>query len=483
MSNLMVLTTLLVSAPPVDATLPARAAEGLRKAVTYFTKEVSTEGGYLWRYSEDLTKREGEGKATASRVWVQPPGTPSVGEAILQAFLATKDRYYLEAARQAGLCLARGQMTSGGWDYHIEFDPRQRQAYAYRLDPASPRQRRRTSTLDDDNTQSAVRFLVQLDEALDFGDTTVHDAVEFALKSLLAAQYPNGAWPQRFEGPPDAGKFPVKAASYPETWSRTYPNEKYGNYYTFNDHVMGDMVRTLLLAEHIYRNARYRAAAERTGDFMILAQMPQPQPGWAQQYNTEIHPAWARKFEPPSITGGESADVVRTLLLLYRTTANKKYLEPLPRAFEYYRRSVLPGNRLARFYELKTNKPLFFTKDYRLTFSDDDMPTHYAFKCGNWVPAMEDEYKRLLALDPEKLRAEAGSRKNKSSLRPGKVTRQMEERVRNVLAALDERGRWIDEGGLHYQGPGDQTRRILSTQTFINNLRVLSTYLAASQVK
>ena len=59
----------------------AAARQAMQKATNYFTSQVSTEGGYLWLYSQDLKEREGENQAPASRVWVQPPGTPSVGEA------------------------------------------------------------------------------------------------------------------------------------------------------------------------------------------------------------------------------------------------------------------------------------------------------------------------------------------------------------------------------------------------------------------
>ena len=74
----------------------------------------------------------------------------------------------------------------------------------------------------------------------------------------------------------------------------------------------------MLEAARIYDEPRYRAAAEKGGEFILLAQMPEPQPGWAQQYDRDMHPAWARQFEPPSITGGESQGIMRTLLLLSR---------------------------------------------------------------------------------------------------------------------------------------------------------------------
>ena len=45
-----------------------------------------------------------------------------------------------------------------------------------------------------------------------------------------------------------------------------------------------------------------------------------------------MEPVWARKFEPPAVTGGESAGAIRTLVDLYVITGDKKYLGPLPAA-------------------------------------------------------------------------------------------------------------------------------------------------------
>ncbi len=84
-----------------DAALREEAATAMRRAAAFFRTRVSTEGGYLWRYSEDLSLREGEGTATDKMIWVQPPGTPSVGMAFLTAYEATDDSYYLDAARDA----------------------------------------------------------------------------------------------------------------------------------------------------------------------------------------------------------------------------------------------------------------------------------------------------------------------------------------------------------------------------------------------
>src|SRR5688500_14571751 len=141
------------------AALRPQASQALSRATSFFRNSVSTEGGYLWRYSHDLTRREGENLASETTVWVQPPGTPSVGEALLVAWRATGEQQYLNAARDAALCLIRGQLASGGWDYRIEFDSKERARNAYRVEGADP-SKRNTSTLDDNTTQAALRLLM-----------------------------------------------------------------------------------------------------------------------------------------------------------------------------------------------------------------------------------------------------------------------------------------------------------------------------------
>lgn len=454
-----------------DSALRREASAGLKRACQFFSEVVSTEGGYLWRYSEDLAVREGEGKADDKTVWVQPPGTPTVGMALLEAYQATGDDFYLNAAKKTGNCLVRGQLRSGGWDYRITFDQKERSRYAYRSDqPLEGKSQRNTSTLDDDTTQAALRFLMALDAALKQSDAAIHEAAMTGLETLLAVQYPIGAWPQRFEGPPNPDEFPVRRASYPDSWSRPFPGKDYKTFYTFNDNAIADVIDVMFLAAGQYGDTRFRASAERAGQFMVMAQMPDPQPGWAQQYDANMQPAWARKFEPPAVTGGESQGVMRMLMQLYRRTGDKKYLEPIPRALEYYRNSILPDGNLARFYELKTNRPLYFTKDYQLTYSDADMPTHYAFKVGNSLDSIAREFERLSQTPPDQLNPPA--RRG-----PGKPSKSQESRVRSVLAALDSQGRWVENGRMKYQGDDDTTRRVIDCRTFVANIRVLAGYL------
>lgn len=455
--------------PPRD-----EASRALERAVAFFRNEVSIEGGYLWRYSADLTLREGEGAATATQAWVQPPGTPSVGEALLAAYERTQEKYLLDAAVQTARALVKGQLHSGGWDYRIEFDPAKRKAYAYRVAGPPAEKARNVSTLDDNTTQSAVRYLMHIDRALDFRDAEIHAAVQYALDRLLQAQYPNGAWPQRFSAPPNPAEFPVLKASYPESWSRTWPNVNYMSYYTLNDNAQADVIETMFEAAEIYRDTRYSDAARRGGDVLILAQMPDPQPAWAQQYSAQMQPAWARKFEPPSITGGESQGAIRILMDVYRHTGDKKYLEPIPRALAYLEKSARPDGRMPRFLELKTNKPLYFTKQYELTYSDADMPTHYGFITGNGVARLRAEYERLLATEPAKLRPAPQAPRYE-------LSDELAAAAKQAIAGLDTRGAWVEEGRLRDADPEGKVRRVITTQTFLRNIDTLSRFLAASK--
>lgn len=449
-----------------NAAAAGDAEKALRRAAAFFRESVAASGGYLWLYSADLSKREGEGKAAATQAWVQPPGTPSVGEAFLDAYAATNDPYYLDAARETAMALVRGQLMSGGWDYRIEFDPEKRGNFSYKSDGTTGGFN--TSTLDDDTTQSAVTFLIRVHQAIGEPDTAIDGAIAYALDSLMAAQYPNGAWPQRFIAPPDPAKYPVVKATYPDSWPREWTARDYKSNYTFNDGGIVDMIDLMLLAYKIYGDARYRESALRGGEFILLAQMPDPQPAWAQQYDAAMHPVWARKFEPPAITGGESQGILRGLIRLYDATGDKRFLEPIPTAIQYFRSSLLPDGRLARFYELQTNRPLYFTKDYKLTYSSDDMPTHYSFIVGSGLDGIQADYDRAVSRGP---RPEAPESTPSAA------------GIDEIIAKLDSRGAWVEPGSLKTFGNDDPTRDIISSATFSRNVRALCSFIRANKGK
>ena len=458
------------------STAPAQqsdAIKALRKVVAFHRKNVGYQGAYLWNYSADLSKQEGEGKANRTSGWTQPPGTPYVGEAYLKAWRLSGERACLEAAIECAHALVKSQLKSGGWASHFDLGPEGSRRYTYRRDGAKAGKRNYT-TFDDHKSQSALLLLMRVDEELKFRDAKLHEAVEYAIAHMLPAQYPNGAWPQQYAEPPNPANHPVKKASYPKTWSRQYEGKRYIDYYTLNDNNMSNIIDMLLEAYRIYGRKDCRDAALKTGDFFILAQMPEPQPGWAQQYDNDMHPAWARKFEPASITGGESQSVMRSLISLYRQTGEQRFLKPIPSALAYYRRSRLPNGQLARFYELHNNQPLFFTKDYRLTYSDADMPTHYSFKIGSNLDSIARAYQKAL-------RMKTSFKPDHEIVKPRQLGSSVAKRGKEAIAALDQRGAWVESGRLRSYGSDDDTRRIISMRTFAKNLEALATLAGAKK--
>ncbi|KAA5545973.1 pectic acid lyase [Roseiconus nitratireducens] len=449
------------------ADLPQDALAAAKKATRFLTEKVSTHGGYLWRYSADLSRREGEGVVEMETIWVQPPGTPSIGEAFVRLYEATGDDQFLQAARDAAEALRQGQMRSGGWQAMVEFDPQRRAKWAYRVDPPNSKQKDQSS-LDDDKTQSAIRFIVQLDRALEFQDAQVHQTAMDALSGLIEkGQYPNGGFPQVWQDErlPQANQ-PPRAASFPETWSRTYQgHNEYWRRCTLNDNLAGDVMETLFLAEDVYGDPKYRAAALKLADWLLLAQMPEPQPAWAQQYSFDMQPIWARKFEPPAITTSESFDVINTLMTVYERTGDKKYLAPLPKAIQYLKRCELPDGQVARFYELETNRPLYFDREYQLTYDDGDLPTHYGFKLSSKADKLETRYQKL-AEQPAPAKATS-----KQSKKP------RDRDVQRVIEALDDRGAWLSKDGLRYHKTPGPTIDMADVR---KNLNLLADYLAHS---
>ncbi|REJ95107.1 MAG: pectic acid lyase [Planctomycetota bacterium] len=443
--------------------LEEEAVEAMRRAGAYYYENVARHGGYVYFYSLDLSVRWGEGLAGEDQIWVQPPGTPTVGLAFLEAWRATGDEYYRKAATEAAEALAYGQLQSGGWTNSVDFDPNSGRTGQYRNGRGRGKN---NSSLDDGQTQSAIRLMVQADAAHEFRHAEIHESAQIALEALLAAQFPNGAFPQVWTGPVEAQ--PVLAASYPDyDWRTEGRIKEYWDMYTLNDNVCGYVAEALIDAHEVYGDEKYLEALTKLGDFLILAQMPDPQPGWAQQYNYEMKPIWARKFEPPGVAGDETQEAIATLMLIAAETGDAKYLEPIPRALAWLRESALDDGRLARFYELETNRPLYMFrrgKVYTLTYDDSDLPGHYGWKIESRLDELEARYRALTDGD----------------LAPVEPVPPSEAEVRRIIASLDDEGRWLKtfEGErLVGQGKFPIGEEYLSSELFSENMTTLSRFV------
>lgn len=336
---------------PVPASAQSRAEieRTMRRATGFMVDRVADRGGYVWTYLPDLSRRWGEMEAEPGMIWVQAPGTATMGHLFLDAFNATGDPYYYDAAARAADALIAGQHRSGGWNYFI-----------HRGGPAAARRWYGTvgrngwrleefqhwsdnATFDDAGTAESMQLLLRL--YMVRHEARFRSPLDRAIAFVLASQYPGGGWPQRF--PYDA--------HYPA----------YQRYITFNDDVAKENIRFLILAGRALGRPDLFAAARRGMEAFLVTQMPAPQAGWALQYRLDLRPAGARSYEPRALVTHTSATNVEQLMDYYRLTGDRRFLARIPDALDWLQSVRLadgvgpPGRRFPTFVELGTNRPLY----------------------------------------------------------------------------------------------------------------------------
>jgi hypothetical protein len=465
----------------------------MKKATTFMVERVAYRGGYVWSVSEDFSRRYGEIPARSSQIWVQD-GTPLVGMALLDAYDLTGDRYYLEAARKAADALVYGQHPLGGWHYFVDFDPKgikqwyDQEASRFKWGMEEYRHYYGNATFDDANTASATRFLLRL-------YTTTHDPafrrpLLKALNFIVVAQYPNGAWPQRY---PLSHEF--SHDGFPD----------YTSYYTLNDGSAASNIDVLVEAYEKLGNKRYLASAKRGIAFMMLIQGPNGQAAWAEQYDPKtMLPVKARTHEPAGYVIRESIQVIDLLEKFYEITGDRSYLKPIPGCLAWFdrvnREAVELKRPPARYYEVGTNLPIYNLRTdktnaegyglYRWSSKDAEGDGFGLFRFNNTQPTVRpvvdvvpirQKYEQVASLSPAQARAKYQS--GSSNEEPRERARR--DSVAQIINAMDSRGAWIRDDlrvltvvprsqGIN---PGSfETMRGYSTAVFVRNLRALIAY-------
>ncbi len=402
---------------------------------------VSNRGGYVFLYADDLSDQWGEVHARKSQIWVQPPGTPSVGKMFLDAYRTTGEPVYLEYAKRAANALSWGQHPAGGWHYLIDFDmPGIRKWYDDFASQCWGWEEYLfyygNCTFDDEATTAPTAFLLELYMLTLEPEYRV--PLLNALDFILESQYPNGAWPQR----------------YPLRYDHVHGGHPdYTSCYTFNDGVIRNNIDILLMAWEKLGNEEYKKAAIRAMDFYLISQLPRPQSGWADQYGMDMKPAWGRSYEPPAISSGQTRRSIRDLELFYKITGNRKYLEPIPAALKWLENAVIntdPSKNYthAYYYEVGTNKPLYThregtsVKDERY-WTDYDINNLYRYG-PPYVLRLEPvkrEFNRINALTPEQAMAEYEAEKKARDNVPAVDPEQVEK----VISSMVMGGAWLTE--------------------------------------
>ncbi len=347
---------LMAPAAARSATGPPRAAvlETMRRATRFMAEKVAVNGGYVWSYLPDMSRRWGEMEAKPTMVWVQNPGTPGMGHLFLDAYHATGDELYYRAAEEVAGALIWGQHPSGGWNYMIDFggEPSLRDWYEtigwHGMHLEEMRHYYGNATLDDGGTIDSGKFLLRL--YLEKRDPKYRGPLEKVVDFIIAAQYPIGGWPQRY---------PINQ----EYSNRGLPD--YTANITFNDDVAVDATDFLALTYQGLGDARVLEPLQRGMGIFLLAQQGRPQPGWALQYTRDLKPAGARSSEPPSLATHTTYACVMQMMKFYRWTGDTKYLAGLDEALDWLDKLELPKERQLNgfthptFIEVGTDRPLY----------------------------------------------------------------------------------------------------------------------------
>lgn len=313
--------------------------------------------------------------------------------------------YGSEEARRIADAIVSFQLPSGGWSKAIAFDK----------GPRRPGMHWTThtegwyyvGTFDNRATTEQMEFLARA-----YGATkreTLRAAFLKGLDYIFDAQYPNGGWPQ------------------------IYPlNGEYHDAVTFNDDMMVhilDLLRAVGEGKPEYafvdgaRREKARAAVAAGVRCLLDAQVVQDgrRTVWCAQHDPlTLAPAAARRFEPASLSGGESVGLVRFLMGIERPSAEVKAAvdgamawfssvklagietarKPDPAAPRGYDVVVVSNPAAppiwARFYQLNTNRPIFIGRDavirYRLAEIDPERRSGYAWYVKTPGNLLEKDY-------------------------------------------------------------------------------------------
>lgn len=460
-------------APPRTVPLsPAdRAAvlAAMKRATRFMTDEAAVDGGYVWNVLPDFSRRWGELEASPTMIWVQPPGTATVGHVYLDAYHATGDEQFYQAAAMAADALIKGQHPSGGWNYVIETAGEEALKLWYDTYGKNAWRMEEfhryygNATFDDAGTAEASQLLLRI--YLEKRETKYRAPLQRAIQFVLDAQYPNGGWPQRYPFVENGG---------------LHGKPDYTPYITFNDDVAGENLEFLLYAYHGLASqgrgdARLLDAIHRGMDIYVKTQQPLPQPAWGlQHFPDTLKPAGARTIEPQAYATHATGTNIRSMLGFYRLTGDPKYMARLPEALDWLDQVRAapalrqPGRTHPTFILEGTNTPVYIHRkgsnssngQYYVDDNPNTLVVHYGSFRNVDTETLRRDYQALAALSPEE-----ASRNSPLKARPGSLSlpkyftlkdvsvwdmsssgqgaeKPSPARVSDLLASLNPRGYW-----------------------------------------
>ena len=272
------------------------------------------------------------------------------------------------------------QKDNGGWEKNIDFalmlTKTEKEGIAKKKSDTSE------TTIDNKTTYSQSRYLAKIISASLLKPPPPNNFEKYkvgftkALDYILAMQYENGGFPQFF---------PLKKGYY--------------THITYNDDAMIGVMEFLRdisekKADFLFVDEERRAKATKAvakGIEVILKTqvvINGKKTVWCAQHDEiTLAPAWARKYEMPSLSGYESVGIVEFLMNI--KNPDSRIIDAIQSAVAWFNASKIEGIKIvekpdkslpngydrvvvqdknapplwARFYEIDSNKPIFSGRD------------------------------------------------------------------------------------------------------------------------
>ena len=274
------------------------------------------------------------------------------------------------------------QKEIGGWaknfPYHHKFSESEKRDFLNNKSKAG-------ATFDNGATSTELRFLAKVYTQVN--DIRYKQAFDKGVNYFLIAQYKNGGWPQYF---------PVKDSADEVLLDHTAP---YSMHITYNDDAMVNIMHFLediftgneaFTALQISKDVKSKARKAFDGGikcFLKTQILVNNKPTvWCAQHNEiTLAPANARAYELASFSGSESVGIL--LLLMDINNPSKEIIASVNGAISWLENHKIEGKKItteinndgqknrivvddknaptiwARFYDLKTEKPFFCSRD------------------------------------------------------------------------------------------------------------------------
>ncbi|TAM94325.1 MAG: pectate lyase [Chitinophagaceae bacterium] len=449
-----------------------RVKETMMKATMFMVNKVSYNGGYASVYRSDLSYRRNELEAYKTQVGVysHSPGTVMMGDLFLDCYEVTGEEYYYAAAVKAAETLIYGQLPCGGWNYFIDFagDRSLKQwyntigKYAWGWDEYNHYYG--NATFKDGATEEAAMFLLRI--YMEKLDPVFKPALYKAIDFIINSQSSIGGWTQR----------------YPQRIDRqfTYAGKPdYTSHYVFNkEDVIWRNIKFLIQCYISLGEERFLSPIRKGMNFYLIPQLGNPQGGWALQYDKNLHPTYARQYEPTALSPQQTYDNAELLINFYKYTGDRKFLARIPDAIRWIESCKLSQDKTengkythAVFIELGTNKPLYaHRKGYGVIsgtywIDDNDQPPlpHYGHKTNINIEKLKQDYDRVKDLSIERVTENALLLSNNT-----KVPKNLYFTTYLNNMGNQEVSRWGDTGGLSNLNRGNVSKKEINE--IINSL-------------